>query len=207
MTFMQEVAADFTAETKDHQLTVLHDDGLYRHLRIAAPFTGIWSWELVTWPGHLAITGDIGSGYTFHADEDMVPWFLASRTINPRYWAEKLPERQRRVVFEFDPELLRQAALKEIAEWRLADSDRDAAIAQLNTAWEDVWAEDENEYRGVIDRYVLEATTTTGDVLGGSEFRFPDAAEMDGEEFSRSYLLACNAIHFGLRLYAAKGTP
>ena len=46
--------------TDKHELHVLHSDGLYRHLRFQAPGTGMWHWDLVTWPGSLAIRGDIG---------------------------------------------------------------------------------------------------------------------------------------------------
>src|SRR5699024_12293847 len=43
----------FVDQTAQHQLAVLHDEGLYRHLRMAAPGTSMWHWEVVTWPGHL----------------------------------------------------------------------------------------------------------------------------------------------------------
>lgn len=94
-----------------HQLTVLHDDGLYKHLRMAESGTRMWSWEMVTWPGHLATSGDIGDGYTFSRELDMIGFFkLAGRkeayysdgapSIDFRYWAEKLQRDQRKTVRE-----------------------------------------------------------------------------------------------------------
>lgn len=32
----------FAGDTDEHQMTVLHDDGLYRHLRFKAPTTGMY---------------------------------------------------------------------------------------------------------------------------------------------------------------------
>lgn len=204
MTLADEVAADFASETAGHELTVLHDDGLYRHLRIAAPGTGIWSWELITWPGYLTITGDIGAGFTFRADNDMAPWFLASQRPNLRYWAEKLIGRHHRSAIAFDEDTLHDTAVSEINGWELSDTDREAATVQLDDAWDAAWQHTEHEYRGIIDEYVFEATITNRTVISGSEFRFPDSSEMAGESFTRPYLLACNAILHGLRLYAAQ---
>lgn len=80
-------------QTGDHELNVLHRDGLYRHLRFQKPGTGMWHWDLVTWPGSLAIRGDIGEGYIFTRERDMLGFFDHGQPdghINPGYWAEKL---------------------------------------------------------------------------------------------------------------------
>lgn len=93
-----DVAERFAADVAQHQMTVLRDDGLYRHLqfvRVApSPKTGkperssFYWFELVTWPGHLAVTGDCGT-YVFARIEDMFEFFRGDR-INPGYWAEKV---------------------------------------------------------------------------------------------------------------------
>jgi hypothetical protein len=93
-----EVAARFAADVAQHQMTTLHDDGLYRHLRFmrVAPSpktskpersSSYW-FELVTWPGSLTVNGDCGS-FTFSRTEDMFEFFRGGR-INPQYWAEKV---------------------------------------------------------------------------------------------------------------------
>lgn len=85
----------FIRDTAKHELTVLHDDGLYRHLRFAQPGTSNYYYSLVTWPGYLAIVGD-GPDYVFCRLPDMFEFFTGSRSagargeINPSYWAEKL---------------------------------------------------------------------------------------------------------------------
>lgn len=76
--------------TKNHQMTVLRDEGLYRHIRFAEPGTGIWRFDLVTWPGHLVVTGDI-EDFHFARIDDMFEFFRSPvGYINPGYWAQKL---------------------------------------------------------------------------------------------------------------------
>lgn len=84
------IERDFKRWTKDHRLTVLHEDGLYRHLRVAKPGTYMYGFDVVTWPGYLAIVGDIGD-YTFCRINDMLEFFETEHGgINPDYWSQKL---------------------------------------------------------------------------------------------------------------------
>lgn len=89
-----EVLGRFEKDIADHTMRVLLDQGVYRHLRFQKHgSSGHW-FELVTWPGHLSITGDMGS-FTFARLEDMFQFFRTERgvgptEINPGYWAEKI---------------------------------------------------------------------------------------------------------------------
>ena len=92
--------AQLLSETDKHELTILHSDGRYRHLRFAAPGTGLWSFHLITWPGYLTIVGDIGGGYTFNRVDDMLRFFDTGQPaghINAAYWAEKVTGSRRDV--------------------------------------------------------------------------------------------------------------
>lgn len=81
----------YRSDTKDHELTIMHDDGLYRHLRIARPGSSMQYFDLITWPGRLSIVGDIGTGWVFSRAEDMFEFFRSpSGQINPGYWSEKV---------------------------------------------------------------------------------------------------------------------
>ena len=80
--------AKFVSDTDEHQMTILHDDGVYRHLRFKAPGTRFYWFDLVTWPGHLSITGDMGA-FTFARVQDMFTFFYG-HDINPGYWGEKV---------------------------------------------------------------------------------------------------------------------
>ena len=47
-----EAWESFKKNSAGHQLTVLHEQGLYRHIRMAKPASRAESWYIVTWPGH-----------------------------------------------------------------------------------------------------------------------------------------------------------
>lgn len=71
-------------------MTVLKDDGLYRHLRFKKAGTSFYWFDIVTWPQNLMIRGDMGS-FAFSRIEDMFEFFRDSgQDINPGYWSEKL---------------------------------------------------------------------------------------------------------------------
>ena len=52
--------SNFRKNTDAHTLSVLHEDGVYRHLKMAEGDSNIWSWEIVTFPGSLVFRGDRG---------------------------------------------------------------------------------------------------------------------------------------------------
>ncbi len=79
---------NFDHDRRDHALLVLHDDGLYRHLRLTRPDSGVFYFDIITWPGSLCVTGDMGT-YTFNRIADMLEFFRGDG-INAGYWGEKL---------------------------------------------------------------------------------------------------------------------
>lgn len=83
-------AGRFDSDTAEHQMTVLRDDGLYRHLRFQKPGESFYWYDIVTWPGVLVVTGD-NCDFMFSRERDMLPWFESDTgRINPDYWAQKL---------------------------------------------------------------------------------------------------------------------
>ncbi|MDO8416259.1 MAG: hypothetical protein Q7S87_08625 [Agitococcus sp.] len=90
---------EFLAEVAHHQMTIVQDTGIHRHLRFRNPADSEAHFELITWPGYLCYTGDMGT-FVFQRVTDMFEFFKsarqrANRTGNPisfdyRYWAEKL---------------------------------------------------------------------------------------------------------------------
>lgn len=89
-----EIAARFARDTASHQMTVLHDDGLYRHLRFTNPQRGEYWFDLIALPHNLIFRGD-GESYVFSIfpTKDLFDLFRKSSYkggINPQYWSEKL---------------------------------------------------------------------------------------------------------------------
>jgi hypothetical protein len=87
---IQDTAKMFAVNTSGHQLEILRDDGLYRHIRMVRPDTWMYRYELITWPGHLAVGGDMDY-YVFSRVEDMFTFFRG-QNVNPSYWAEKVKD-------------------------------------------------------------------------------------------------------------------
>lgn len=90
----------FQVETAEHAMTVLHDNGLYRHLRFQREWwqppwlnkqtSSMYWFEIITAPGSLTFRGD-GDSFVFARIEDMFDFFRGPvGRINPQYWAEKI---------------------------------------------------------------------------------------------------------------------
>jgi hypothetical protein len=121
-----ESAARFKRETASHEMTVLHEDGLYRHLLFEgtadSPF-GRYPFQLVTWPYNLVVK----AGWTFHFDIDATPdmFDLFRRTaltgqINPGYWSEKV-RAGRNEIEGHDPDLLKAEIASTLGQWMRDD--------------------------------------------------------------------------------------
>lgn len=179
--------AQFRASTTEHELTVLHDDGLYRHLYMGQPNTGMWSWNVITWPGYLTIVGDIGGGYTFVRLRDMLTFFDTSGYgdyygdgspyLQADYWAEKLTHACRDSARSYDKDLVIQHVREYVAE---SGYEYSSEIFE-RAAWN---CETEHEAVGWL-----------AETLGG------DTWEWDIRSLDHHYLLACYAIATTVRAY------
>lgn len=210
---MSNAKAQFDAEVTEHQMTVLHDDGLYRHIKFARPDTNCWRFDLVTWPGHLAISGDLQS-YTFARLPDMFDFFDEPR-INPHYWAQKVVAGRERTM-EYSPELARQLVVEHFMEARhyrdepnlpLWQAIRQQVLSRLD--------EDEREARDAIDGFAYYLPDTPRkksedfkpevirrrSIVRHANFQFDDAWEWDLRDYDHHFLLICHAIRWGISKY------
>lgn len=71
----------FLADVKDHKISIVRDDGVYRHVRFAKPETVCMHFDLITWPGYLAYVGDMGA-FTFTRLRDMFEFFRGDHKPN-----------------------------------------------------------------------------------------------------------------------------
>lgn len=188
-----EIAERFARDTAKHELTVLHDDGLYRHLRFSSNPRGYGEYwfDLVTWPGRLAMCGDVGDGYVFTRLPDMFQFFRADRRwgINPHYWAEKLGG-GRQSVKQYSEELLRQRVVEQFVE----DARWNGGVPpgtgrELRTWVLDEDLSDEHQARKVLEAFAYEG------------YDFSDVWEWDFHDYDSSFLWACHAIIWGIGRY------
>lgn len=113
MSHDKDVLNRFLINTANHTMKVHRDDGIYRHLEFSRNGSNSYRFDLVTWPGYLCVTGDMGT-WTFSRITDMFDFFTASHfgrqesfLINPGYWSEKFEAgagrgRRESPCFEFD---------------------------------------------------------------------------------------------------------
>lgn len=111
----------FLKDIAEHRMETLHEQGLYRHIKFSRAGSNCYRFDLITWPGHLTITGDVGT-YTFSRTRDMFDFFRsADLGINPGYWQEKLQAGastpDRRLTMEWDEEAFGQAVIRRYKEW------------------------------------------------------------------------------------------
>lgn len=186
---------------KKHELKILHEDGLYRHLRFQTPGTSIGYYDIVTWPGSLAISGDIGEGFIFKREEDMIAWFGPNKAdghINAGYWSEKLTRGTREVREVFSDEKFKTYLDEQVEQFAKATG------ADLAAVRADVQASYESEYTGTTDfaYQFMEGLEYEGDRIT------PDIDD-DSEswlEYDHHFLLACHAILWGIKKYTKEKT-
>ena len=74
-------------DLKDHVITVKQMNGMHRHWRCQKPGSWNMGFDIITWPGSLCFTGDMGD-YLFRRTEDMVA-FMRGSCMSYSYAAEK----------------------------------------------------------------------------------------------------------------------
>jgi hypothetical protein len=191
MTDYSESAARFARDTRGHEMTVLHDDGLYRHIRFSNNPRGYGEYwfDLITWPGSLTIRGDYGDAYTFSREPDMFPFFRSSRYgINPHYWAQKL-DRGTNSVKTYSEDLFRQLVVEHFVDSvQYSDAPRGLGKAiRAEILNQDLT--DEREARDLLESFEYEG------------FEFHDVWEWSFGDWDRSFLWACHAIVWGIARY------
>jgi hypothetical protein len=88
----------FEKHTAYHWMDIVRDDGENRHIRFQQRGTGVYHFDIITWPGKLCITGDCGT-FVFRRLPDMFEFFRSTQRgrINAQYWAEKVIAEGRRL--------------------------------------------------------------------------------------------------------------
>lgn len=198
----QQAAQLFQRDTAKHQLTVLHNDGLYRHLRLAAPGTGSHWYEIVTWPGTLTIRGDMGA-YTFSRTSDMLDFFRRSThdgAPNLQYWAEKADAVDvHSGIHAYSEDALRQCITEDLDAW--ASEESEEFMAGLRAAVEEELTGDDASWVLVDEQQALEAVADFEYANGKDVPITFDTSEWDVRDFTHHYVWCCWAILFAVAAY------
>ncbi|ATF92389.1 Uncharacterised protein [Cedecea neteri] len=205
MSKRRDILTCFLRDVALHTLQIHRDDGLYRHLRFKRPGTNAYYFDIVTWPGYLTITGDMGT-WTFSRVSDMFNFFMdshfghrASFVINPGYWSEKFEagagrSRRESPCYEFDSEAFDGA----LQQWLGAylencddEEDRKQAEESIKELCGNDFSSESEAYHALNDAY-FPMGVTTYEIL-------EDSGSMLTPGYH--YLWICYAIVWGIERY------
>ncbi|RSS11356.1 hypothetical protein [Streptomyces sp. WAC08401] len=217
MSDFPEIAARFARDTAGHRMHVLHDDGLYRHLRFTArtnpAYYGEYWFDLITTPGQLVFSGD-GESYVFRRTTDMFEFFRSeiwrdgSLHINPGYWSEKVTSDRNgikdfqedlfvKLIWEQANHLIEQEYVKPEQADRFRQAIKDDIVEG------GLYATAEEAYRTVEEFEFYNDPSKEFDWRHEADVRFNDAWEWFSatKDFDWWFLWACRAIVFGIARY------
>lgn len=89
---IEKIKVNFLKDTEDFHIRSIEEVGIVRNIRFGSMDGGsAHHFNLTTWPGYLAISGDMGC-FVFRRVEDMFDFFRSDEElkINPDYWHEKI---------------------------------------------------------------------------------------------------------------------
>lgn len=186
----------FNRDVEKHAVTILRDDGLYRHLRCS---TGSYSYsfDIVTWPGYLCYSGDMGC-FVFTRIKDMFEFFRGRREalIDRGYLAEKTVASDKHDgVKEFSEELFASVVKERFEEFAEDLDDDDKA-----DLWED------------IQEDVLSSSSRSDGVEAAMSFRwrgrevFSDFWDHNLDEYTGRFWWCCYAVPWAIERYDALKT-
>lgn len=215
-----QTLADFQRDTANHVLTVLHDDGVYRHLRFGTPGgSSVYCFHLITYPGGLLYRGDMGD-FVFERTHDMLKFFRRPDNekryrIDLRYWAEKVTASERGGTREHDPDGFAAEIRRLRREW-VRENWHDTTREQRRDLWESIddqvlcYADD--EHRGPVAAYDFSWRTGYDRDCKrkpGPSCRFEDLFDSDHafKRYTRSFMWCCFALVWAIGVYDAAKQP
>ena len=200
---------DFLKDVDRHEMTILRDDGLYRHARFSRPGTRIMQFDLITWPGYLCYCGDMGE-YVFTRLADMFEFFRkpdARSGVDLQYWAEKCRAADRvDSIKKYDPDVARQVIFEWMESWMrdqdFAEGDEEGSIVVPPELYE--------VRNAVIDDILCHVDAGEHELreaIRGFEcngFEFYDFWEADLTEYTFRFVWCCYALVWGIAQYDRK---
>lgn len=204
---------DFLSNVEKHEMSIKMDtDDGYRHIGFRSPSGGqIYAFELVTWPGHLSVSGDCGCFVFSRAhSRDMFAFFRpqdyekpeSGLFINPGYWGQKCVSRTSSELSAFTSETFKA----QVADW-CAD-DEDLTAEQWQQIEDRVMAHADDGHEAAVRaamEFEFEVQPGQYPPLKHHHRRayFDDFYERDCTEWDVEYLWCLYAIAWGIQQYDA----
>lgn len=182
----------FLEDVKDHQIIILNDYGVRRHLQFRTTETICFSFDLITWPGHLCYTGDMGT-YVFKHLKNMFEFFRDEPTktgslyINPMYWAEKCIAVGHHPITEYSSEKFKAYIKNRMDEYGFSQELRQKINDELLSHADN----GEHEARRAFNNFLYD------------EFDLSSFWETNLHEYTYNFKWCCYALTWGIQRYDA----
>ncbi len=197
---MSNITEQFIKDIDRHEMTVIRDDGVNRHIRFKRQGTMCMHFDLITWPGYLCYTGDMGT-YVFQRLHDMFQFFRRDEgerqyRIDYRYWAEKVEASDKGDGLErFSPDKFR-ANVRDWFEQRTEDAEEWPEEVK-----EELWQRIKDEVL-----YALDDTGEQGAYAAMRDFDhnkrwFFQDWESSSREYTHRFLWCCHALAWAINTY------
>ncbi|HEX4938887.1 MAG TPA: hypothetical protein VFX11_09445 [Candidatus Kapabacteria bacterium] len=204
----------FLNDVARHEMQILHEDGLYRHVRFKRPDSGCMHFDLITYPGYLVFSGDMGC-YVFSRLTDMFEFFRTDRRdypdgdqlrINLGYWSEKLQavdgNRDQGSAKEFSEEKFNRAVVGDLIAW-IRSYSYQTTKDERRRLWDAVMCEvigedsDSGGYRkqAAVHDFYHDVNSRVG------RFSFQDFWEHDVTDYTFRFVWCCYALAWGIAKY------
>lgn len=187
----------FLKDVEKHEMTIIRDDGVHRHIKFQEPGTSVHKFSFLTWPGYLCYTGDMGT-FVFSRLEDMFKFFRGENQteklyINPDYWAEKLQAIDTRSgVKEFDAQEFKKVVCEYHTNWVNENTLSKTEHKELWTAVNEVLkTAEEGEYEA------MEAVRQ----FNCQNFCFDELYVDRVRIYTYHYIWCCYALAWGIKHY------
>ena len=200
----------FAKDTERHVLTVFKDDGVYRHIRMAKPGDSNMRYDIVTWPGYLAYSGNMGD-FTFSRVEDMFTFFRPENPgsvqpyINLSYWSEKITAADKNDGYRQYSGDMFEAAVKERLEEYIREregiGDDEDAVSQEDDAIRELRQAVEDDVLSCSDDGIQAAYNAAHEFEFYGDAIFDGLGSRDMEDWSYRYVWCCLAVVHAIIVY------
>lgn len=207
---MKQIAEEsFLKDVAKHEMTVLLDNGIYRHLRFKKPTSSDMYFDVVTWPGYLAYSGDMGS-FVFSRLDDMFQFFRKGSKenglyVNLSYWGEKLEavdrngrESGHRV---YSSDKMRERVDEHVKHWVEEFDGTDTARNEFEVELRYAVEEDVDRYLDDSEHEARKAVADFSVTINDEKYEFSDTWEWCCEEYTFRYVWCCYALAWSIRQY------
>jgi len=203
----------FLRDAKDLQLHVQLEHDVYRHILMKKPGSSAYHYSIVTFPGFLVMTGDMGA-WTFQRLHDMFEFFRtgikADGTIrtNLGYWSEKLVavdgSRRQAGCMEWDEEEFRRVVREQRLQMMRSIDGRILSKEKRRELWEEIESDVLDKSEDEFQAMNAACEFSWGPKYGGPRpFYFADFWEHDCKRYTSAFEWACFAIPHAIAMYDA----